>query len=255
MTHPTVQAHLTGQPRSKTIGRRLHARTGIRVAVAVFTAALIALAVPSFASAQQFPGVFQVTTRAEGNDGECTRDCTLREAVNLAGQPGQTSSITVPPGVYRLTGGPLVLRNVSLFGAGLSGGFGAGARSTIIDARGNSRVFEVPAGSSSLAGGVTVTGGGSATTGGGVLVDAGGTLFLHNATSQGNAAAARGGGIHEPRRGLRARTRRSPATASPTASAAASRATAAEPRRSSGLDGHRQQRDGRRRRHLRRRQS
>ncbi len=165
------------------------------MAVAVFTAALIALAVPSFASAQQFPGVFQVTTRAEGNDGECTRDCTLREAVNLAGQTGQTSSITVPPGVYRLTGGPLVLRNVSLFGAGLSGGFGAGARSTIIDARGNSRVFEVPAGSSSLAGGVTVTGGGSVTTGGGVLVDAGGQLFLHNATVQGNVAAARGGGI------------------------------------------------------------
>ena len=193
VTHPTVQAPLTGQPHSKTIGRRLHARTGIRVGVAVFTAALIALAVPSLASAQQFPGVFQVDTRADGNDGECTRDCTLREAVNLS-QPGQTSSISLRPGVYRLSQGPLVLREVLIIGAGLSGGQGAGARTTIIDGRG-SRVFEVPAGSSSIVAGVTITGG-SATTGGGAFVAAQGILNLYNTIVEGNSAGARGGGIH-----------------------------------------------------------
>ena len=193
MTHPTVQDPLTGQRRSKTIGRRLHARTGIRVAVAVFTAALIALAVPSVAPAQQFPGIFQVDTRADGNDGECTRDCTLREAVNLS-QPGQTSSISLRPGVYRLSQGPLVLRDVLIIGAGLSGGQGAGARTTIIDGRG-SRVFEVPAGASSIVAGVTITGG-SATTGGGAFVAAQGILNLFNTIVEGNTAGARGGGIH-----------------------------------------------------------
>ena len=161
--------------------------------VAVFTAALIALAVPSVAPAQQFPGVFQVDTRADGNDGECTRDCTLREAVDLS-QPGQTSSISLRPGVYRLSQGPLVLRDVLIIGAGLSGGQGAGARTTIIDGRG-SRVFEVPAGASSIVAGVTITGG-SATTGGGAFVAAQGILNLFNSIVEGNTAGARGGGIH-----------------------------------------------------------
>jgi CSLREA domain-containing protein len=160
----------------------------------VLAAALITLAAPAVAPAQQFPGIFEVDTRADGNDGECNNDCTLREAVNLAPQSGQTSSIQLRPGVYRLTQGTLTLRNVLVFGPGLSGGQGAGARTTIIDGRGN-RVFDVPAGSNSIVAGVTITGG-SATTGGGAFVAPEGVLTVYNAIVEGNTAGARGGGFH-----------------------------------------------------------
>jgi CSLREA domain-containing protein len=173
----------------------LRSRRGlIRLGAAAAAAVLIALVVPAVAPAQQFPGLFEVDTRADGNDGECNRDCTLREAVNLAAQSGQTSSIQLLPGVYRLTGGTLTLRNVLIFGPGLSGGQGAGARTTIIDGRGN-RVFEVPAGSSSIVAGVTVTGG-AATTGAGAFVASEGVLNLYNVIVEGNTAGARGGGVH-----------------------------------------------------------
>ena len=186
---------MTWRRHSKTIAPRLRSRRGlIRLGAAAAAAALVALAAPAASPAQQFPGVFQVDTRTDGNDGECTRDCTLREAVNLAPQSGQTSSIQLRPGVYRLTGGTLVLRNVLLFGAGLSGGQGAGARTTIIDGRGQ-RVFEVPSGTSSIVAGVTVTGG-AATTGGGAFVASEGVLNVFNAIFEGNSAGARGGGIH-----------------------------------------------------------
>ena len=160
----------------------------------MFAVAFLALAAPAVAPAQQF-GVFTVDTVADGNDGECNNDCTIREAIALA-PPGQQGFVTVPAGVYRLTLGPLVLNNVFLAGAGLSGGQGASARTTIIDARGRSRVIEVPSGSTnSLVAGLTLTGG-SATTGAGVFVGAGGTLNIYNAHIQGNTAGARGGGIH-----------------------------------------------------------
>ena len=157
-------------------------------------AALIALVVPGIAGSQQFPGIFTVTTTADGNDGECNRDCTLREAVSLA-TPGQTTSINVPAGVYRLTQGPLVLgNNVLLIGAGLVGGQGAGARTTIIDARGNSRVIQVPSGSSSIIAGLTLKGG-AADNGAGALVESGGILSLYNTVVRDNTATGRGGGI------------------------------------------------------------
>jgi CSLREA domain-containing protein len=173
----------------------LRSRRGlIRLGAAVAAATLVALAAPAVAPAQQFPGFFTVDRTADEADGECARDCTLREAVDLAGASGQQSSISVRPGVYRLTRGPLVLRNVSIFGAGLSGGFGAGARTTIIDAGGRSRVFEVPSGSNSIVGGVTVTGG-TAAAGGGAFVESGGQLIFHNSIISGNVAGGRGGGV------------------------------------------------------------
>jgi CSLREA domain-containing protein len=159
----------------------------------VFAVALIALAVPAVAPAQQF-GIFTVDTVADGNDGECNNDCTIREAIALA-PPGQQAIVTVPAGVYRLTLGPLVLNNAFLAGAGLSGGQGASARTTIIDARGRSRVIEVPSGGNSLVAGLTLTGG-TATTGAGVFIGAEGVLNLYNVHVQGNTAGARGGGIH-----------------------------------------------------------
>jgi CSLREA domain-containing protein len=158
-------------------------------------AGLIALAAPGVAAAQQFPGVYQVTRTADGNDGVCNRHCTLREAVANA-VPGQSTSITVPPGVYRLTQGPLTISaDTLIIGIGQAGGQGAGARTTIIDARGRSRIIEVPANVTSIVAGVTLTGG-SATTGGAAFVAADGILHFFNAVIDENVAAARGGGIH-----------------------------------------------------------
>ena len=58
---------------------------------AAVVAVLVALVAPGMAGSQQFPGVFTVTTTADGNDGECNNDCTLREAVSLATPDGSTS--------------------------------------------------------------------------------------------------------------------------------------------------------------------
>jgi CSLREA domain-containing protein len=160
-------------------------------------AALIALAAPAAASAQTFPGVFTVDKTADEFDGECTADCTLREAVTLAAQTtgGGTPSISVPAGVYRLTRGALQLRTVLILGAGTVGGQGAGARTTIIDARGQSRVVEVLSESSAIIAGVTLRGG-QATDGGGAHIAAGAILNLFNVHVEDNAAVTRGGGIH-----------------------------------------------------------
>ena len=160
-------------------------------------AALVVLAAQGSAPAQQFPGVFTVDTTADGDDRECARDCTLREAVSLAStaQGGGTASITLPAGVYRLTRGPLVIRNnLLILGAGLVGGQGAGARTTIIDAGNRSRVVEVSAEITAILAGVTLTGGRAATGGAGVVA-AGGQLQFYNSVVEGNTATTRGGGI------------------------------------------------------------
>ena len=178
----------------KTIAGDLRMRGGIRIGAAAAVAALIALGMNGSAPAQQFPGVFTVTTTADGNDGECNNDCTLREAIALS-TPGGGSSISLPPGVYRLTQGPLVLANSPvILGFGTVGGFGAGARATIIDARNSGRVLVAPAGSSSIVAGVTLTGG-TAPTGGAALVEDTAQLHLYNSIVEGNTATSRGGAV------------------------------------------------------------
>ncbi len=170
----------------------MRARAGIRLGVAAAVAALVALGVPS-AAAPQF-GNLSVDTTADGNDGECTNDCTLREAVALA-DVNQGQWVSLPPGVYRLTLGPIVLsRNTIVFGVSFTGTGSAGARSTVIDARGTSGAFEVPSGSSATLAGLTVTGG-NAPTGGGAFVAEGGQLSVYSTIFRGNVAAGRGGAI------------------------------------------------------------
>ena len=154
--------------------------------------ALLALAVPAVAPAQTFPGVFTVDTTRDGNDGSCSNDCTLREATSLATTSG--SSINLPSGVYKLTLGPLTVQNTVIIGAGLAGGQGAGARTTVIDGRGASRVINVPAEASAVLAGLSITGGNDAT-GGGAFVAPGGQLSFFNAAIEGNTATTRGGGI------------------------------------------------------------
>jgi hypothetical protein len=156
-------------------------------------AALIALAVPNVASAQTIPGFLNVDTTKDGNDGECARDCTLREAVALS---SQTQPVLLPAGVYKLTQGPLVFSSQSptVYGAGFGSQQSSGARTTIIDARNASRVVQVQPGINATLVGVTVTGG-RAATGAGAFVGSGAQLFLYNSFVRENAATSRGGGI------------------------------------------------------------
>jgi CSLREA domain-containing protein len=153
---------------------------------------LLALALPGAAAPQQLNLV--VDTTADGDDGECARDCTLREAVALA-DTNAGRWVSVPPGVYRLSRGPLVLgNNAIVFGVSFAGNLSAGARTTVIDARGTSGVIQVPAGSTAVLAGLTITGG-SARNGGGVFVASGAQLTMLDTIVEGNVASLRGGGI------------------------------------------------------------
>lgn len=158
-------------------------------------AVLIALAIPGLASAQTIPGAFNVDTTRDGNDGSCANDCTLREAVNLA-TGGTGTPILLPAGVYKLTGGPLVIRNenTTIYGAGFLGNQSSGARTTVIDGNSSSRVVQVPAEITAIFAGVTLTGG-RAPNGAGALIGSGATLFLYNSIVRDNVASARGGGV------------------------------------------------------------
>lgn len=165
-------------------------RRWIGLGLTALAAALIALALPGTAVPQA--GNLVVDTNADGNDGECNQDCTLREAVAIA----DTSTgrwVQVPPGVYRLSS-PLVLGNDVVFGAAFSGDFSSGARTAVIDARGTGRAVQVAPGASGILAGVTVTGG-TADVGAGVFVPATAQLTVYNAIVSDNVASARGGGI------------------------------------------------------------
>jgi CSLREA domain-containing protein len=163
----------------------------IRLGTAAVVAAFGVLVAPNAAAPQL--GNLVVDTTTDGNDGECNSDCTLREAIALA-DPSQGQWVSVRPGVYRLTLGPLVPQNDIVFGVSFGGNFSSGARSTVIDARGGGRVVEVPAGSSATLAGLTITGG-SAATGGGAFVASGGQLSLYDTIVKSNVASGRGGGI------------------------------------------------------------
>jgi CSLREA domain-containing protein len=164
---------------------------GIRLGTAAVVAAVVVLVAPNTAAPQV--GNLVVDTVADGNDGECSNDCTLREAVALA-DPARGQWVSMRPGVYRLTLGPLVLQNDIVFGVSFASNFSSGARTTIIDARGTGRVIEVPTGSSATLAGVTITGG-NAPTGGGVLVARGAQLSLYDTIVKDNVASGRGGGV------------------------------------------------------------
>ena len=156
-------------------------------------AALIALVVPGTA-APQF-GNLVVDTTADGNDGECAGDCTLREAIALAdSQQGQW--VSIPPGVYRLNAslGPLVLQTDIVFGVSFAGNNSAGARTTVIDARGAVRAVQVQPGASAVLAGVTIIGG-SADAGGAALVPENAQLTIYDSILKDNVAAGRGGAI------------------------------------------------------------
>jgi hypothetical protein len=102
--------------------------------------------------------------------------------------------VEVPPGVYHLTLGPLVLANDYVLGGSFLNNRSAGGRTTIIDAGGRSRVIQVPSGGSSLIAGATITGG-NADIGGGILLESGSQLTAYDAFIKNNTATSRGGGV------------------------------------------------------------
>jgi CSLREA domain-containing protein len=134
------------------------------------------------------PGV-RVSTTEDGNDGECDTDCTLREAVSL----DDVEVVTLPPGRYELTLGALEPTTDKQI-------IGSDARTTIIDANGESRVAYVNE-DFSLFHEVTLTGGNAGFDqpddgeGGAIRVGFGGTLEVIRSTIAGNVARSNGGGI------------------------------------------------------------
>ncbi|MEB2285682.1 MAG: right-handed parallel beta-helix repeat-containing protein [Myxococcales bacterium] len=118
---------------------------------------------------------FTVTKTADGADGACDADCSLRDAVIAANAARGADTIVVPPGTYVLTGagnedmaasGDLDLRDSVAI-------VGAGADLTIIDGGGSDRVFDIVATATVTLSGLTIRNGrvpdGDTQGGGGLL--------------------------------------------------------------------------------------
>jgi hypothetical protein len=161
----------------------------MRVWVGV-AAALLALAAAPLASA----ATIAVTRTDDPAPDACApSDCSLREAV-LATSAGDV--VQLPAGHYRLTipgiaedagaTGDLDLKkNISIDGGG--------ARSTVIDAQGIDRVFDVASGVSATLRNLSVTGGELPGNGGGIRNA--GDLSLYGVAVVGNRALGMGGGV------------------------------------------------------------
>ena len=158
----------------------LRSRSGIRVGI---LGLIVAAAInPGVAVAADF----NVTTTADGADGECTSDCTLREAVSLA---GSADRVLMPPGNYILANGELSLNGDTIVGAN--------ARTTFIDGANKARVLRVIEVASRVSN-VTIRNGNGVGVdpdgvGGGIFIHSG-SLLLQNSTVSGNTGT-QGAGI------------------------------------------------------------
>ncbi|HVV90588.1 MAG TPA: choice-of-anchor Q domain-containing protein, partial [Solirubrobacterales bacterium] len=157
---------------------------------------------------------FDVNTTADGPvEGTCAagESCTLRDALAAFQSSTETeATIVIPPGHYTLTEGELALAK-----GGTLDLIGAGARRTVIDGAGASRVLSlqgtfVPTAATLDANisNLTITGG-AETTAGEDPGDGGGVLFggqaheltLRQVAVTGNSATTNGGGIAAPLEG------------------------------------------------------
>jgi predicted outer membrane repeat protein len=163
-----------------------------RGAISLVVGAILLLAAPSAASAQQTitPTTFQDGTDSFG----CTPDhCTLREAV----EEFQTDRVVqLLPGTYELSiGAPLPVDGAKTIN-------GAGARLTTIDGNNLTRVVTVIEGATAVMNDVTITGGngaaGSSSTeeGGGIWVDGAASVSINRSAIVGNSSPTLGGGIY-----------------------------------------------------------
>lgn len=147
---------------------------------------------------------FVVANDGDGppSGGSCTTaadDCTLRDAITLANNNGESDTITfnLPPNsTINLTDGDLRVQN-DVVGADLRIE-GPGADQLTVDGNGNDRVFEIDftlgLDAEATIEGLTITGGGNTGVGSGILNL--GTLTLNNSTVSGNTAGSDGGGIN-----------------------------------------------------------
>ena len=168
-----------------------------RFVSAAVVAALVALAAPAGAMADEDVNSFSdhEPDTCDPRDVEFPEDdCTLREAVIAV---ERFNAVNVPAGHYTLSRGALVVDDFIQIR-------GAGARTTIIDAAGTSRVFYLD-GVASVdldIGGVTVTGGDASEgdqpdtgQGGAFRLVEDAELTLHQSAVVGNTAGENGGGI------------------------------------------------------------
>ena len=152
-------------------------RNGIRIAALLASITVVMGIAPGVAAAE----IFKVSTSQDGDDKECVKTCTLREAVSLAGPDDQ---VDVPAGTYLLVDGELFLTSDTIVGAG--------ARSTIIDGGAKSRVLWVTDGTTRVSG-VTIwrgngVGRAPSGVGGGIFVQSG-LLHLIDSTVMTNTAS------------------------------------------------------------------
>jgi uncharacterized repeat protein (TIGR01451 family)/CSLREA domain-containing protein len=158
----------------------------------------LALGGPSVATAAT---TYNVNTTADTNNaGGCTTlsTCSLREAVAAVNAGTGDDTISIPPGHYVLTAGELQVNQTVTVA-------GAGARTTTIDAGGNSRIFDFSGASTASISGLTLTGGsagGSSPTptgdGGAVVSQGGLTLNIDHVAMTGNTAVFGGGALNMP---------------------------------------------------------
>ena len=153
--------------------------------IAALLTLLAVLAVPAAAQA-----VVPVTIQTDEQDGECAVDCSLRDAVIIAGGSGDT--VQVPAGTYTLSAGQLAVGNVTIQGAG--------ADATVIQAGANVRALLITG--NATINGVRITGGNpTVNSGGGIQVGVGQamTLRLNDSAVTGNEVVedsqGYGGGI------------------------------------------------------------
>ncbi|WP_420630459.1 Calx-beta domain-containing protein [Candidatus Leptofilum sp.] len=133
--------------------------------------------------------VFNVNIFHDENDGSCVGTCSLRDAIAVASSNSEDDVINIPAGTYTLsdTNGTLTVSENITFN-------GNSATDTFIDAQGNSRVFNVTAGTVSF-NDLTIQGGNSASSGGGVNATGAASLAFDSVVITGNMASTNGGGI------------------------------------------------------------
>jgi Domain of unknown function DUF11 len=180
----------------------------MRIKLVPVASAAVALALLAPAVGQA--ATFEVNTQADATvTGGCTTDptCSLRDALAAASASADPEDVVlVPAGSYGLELGQL-----ETSGTGSLVIRGAGARSTVVDGRETSRVFDLAGGEVTVEG-VTITGGIAPETGltelpgdgGGILADEADEVILNGVNLTGNSAGKNGGGISAPPEGAAA---------------------------------------------------
>ncbi|HYH52785.1 MAG TPA: choice-of-anchor Q domain-containing protein [Solirubrobacterales bacterium] len=164
-----------------------------------------AMALALVAPATGLAATFTVNTTVDSDPvaGACTTvpSCSLREAVLAASASADAEdTVVVPPGTYAVEKGELAPS-----GTGSLVIRGAGARNTVVDAGGTSRVFNV-GGDKVTIEQMTITGGSAteivgedlAGDGGGIIAYAAEELTLNGVNVSGNVATQNGAGLSAP---------------------------------------------------------